>query len=234
MSKALYFLGGAFIGVVAGGAASWLFAKKKFEKQRDEEVESYKRAFQKNIMAKNEKLKADAEKARKLDSIVKEAKTQVHEIVDSHTMTDYENIIKNYETGTDYVSKKQKHDYTAHFSNDTESDDTEAMDDSDIDANDPYRPYEISDEEFFNDEETTKIELYLFNDGMLVDESWEPVEEIEKVVPKKIMDEFLANSDKDELFLKSDGRNCLYDVQKQDENWEGFVDRHPIIKETIY
>ena len=56
MSKALYFLGGAFIGAVAGGGASWLFAKKKFEKQRDEEVESYKRAFQKNIMAKNEKL----------------------------------------------------------------------------------------------------------------------------------------------------------------------------------
>ena len=42
---------------------------------------------------------------------------------------------------------------------------------------------------------------------------------------------FINNKDQDEIFTKSDARDCLYSICKQGETWEEFVQNHPIIIE---
>lgn len=223
MNKAICTTVGFIFGAAIGSAISWLVANKQYAERMAKELESYKKA-------------------------VKELASKDDDKEDKHFTEDeqeeiYQEIARNYDSEIEQATKDQPIDYTSFTMHDSFMDAvnenrnfikqaiSEPIEDADIDKNDPERPYVISDEEYYDDDVTTKIELFLFDDCLLTDENWDPIEEPEKIIPMEAMRVFINNKDQDEIFTKSDARDCLYSICKQGETWEEFVQNHPIIIE---
>ena len=227
MKKAAIAAIAMIFGAVIGGGAAYAYATYEYEKRMVKELDSYKRAL--------DALDMTDEKDESDDTVEHDAKTDIsEEPTVKKDPNDYEEIIQNYDREiaiavedqpvdyTEYAIKQSK-DYIKHAIADP-------IEDSEND-HDPAKPYVITDEEYYDDDEYTKIELFLFDDYLLTDELWDPLEEPEKVVPMADLKKFIENEDEDELFTKSDSRHCLYSICKQDETWDDFVRRHPIILE---
>ena len=227
MKKAAIAAIAMIFGAVIGGGAAYAYATYEYEKRMVKELDSYKRAL--------DALDMTDEKDESDDTVEPDAKTDISEEPPvKKDSNDYEEIIQNYDREiaiavedqpvdyTEYAIKQSK-DYIKHAIADP-------IEDSEND-HDPAKPYVITDEEYYDDDEYTKIELFLFDDYLLTDELWDPLEEPEKVVPMADLKKFIEDEDEDELFTKSDSRHCLYSICKQDETWDDFVRRHPIILE---
>lgn len=227
MKKAAIAAIAMIFGAVIGGGAAYAYATYEYEKRMVKELDSYKRAL--------DALDMTDEKDESDDTVEPDAKTDISEEPPvKKDPNDYEEIIQNYDREiaiavedqpvdyTEYAIKQSK-DYIKHAIADP-------IEDSEND-HDPAKPYVITDEEYYDDDEYTKIELFLFDDYLLTDEFWDPLEEPEKVVPMADLKKFIEDKDEDELFTRSDSRRCLYNICKQDETWDDFVRRHPIILE---
>ena len=227
MKKAAIAAIAMIFGAVIGGGGAYAYATYEYEKRMVKELDSYKRAL--------DALDMTDEKDESDDTVEPDAKTDISEEPPvKKDLNDYEEIVQNYDREiaiavedqpvdyTEYAIKQSK-DYIKHAIADP-------IEDSEND-HDPAKPYVITDEEYYDDDEYTKIELFLFDDYLLTDEFWDPLEEPEKVVPMADLKKFIEDEDEDELFTKSDSRHCLYNICKQDETWDDFVRRHPIILE---
>lgn len=206
-------------GAVIGSGLAYVYATQEYEKRMRKELDSYKRAL-------------DA--FGKQDDETEEEEPQNDILEENPQQTVYEEMPHNYDREIavavedqpiDYTefAVKQSRDYIRSVINDP-------IEDSEND-HDPEKPYVISDEEFYDDEDYTKIELFLFDDYLLTDEFWDPLEEPEKVIPMKDLKKFVEDDEEDEIFTRSDSRRCIYTITKQDETWDEFVKRHPIILE---
>lgn len=210
MSRAYIYAAVGFIaGVLSGVAAAGYYFHKRYEERLDEEVRSVKESFGRVYSYKGSHPDNDE-------------KTDI-------SVTDDDSIIKR-EVDT------SKTDYTKYFENPDITDEIAVIDEVETPEEDlapGEAPYVIDDYEYMQDEESTRIELLYFDDGLITDENWDPVEDLSRVVSKKDLEEFVK-SDEDSIYTRSDARHCIYIIEKQDEPWEGFVERHPIIKETSY
>lgn len=197
---------GFIAGALAGGAVAGYFFKKSYEKRLDDEVRSVEAAFDRvyGYSSKSEE-KNDKPSNVEEDSIIKRT-------VDT-----------------------SKTDYTVYYSTETDESNTDSKDISpeQDDVRSGEIPYVIDDQEYFDDANFTKIELLYFDDGIITDTDFDPVEDLVKIIPKDSLTEFV-NSDEDTIYTRCDARKCVYAIEKQDETWEGYVERHPIIKETSY
>lgn len=219
MNKFIYILGGALVGAAAGGVVSWFVANKYYEERMARETRSYKKAIDTFRASDDEDDQTD--------------------IFEEDTKEVYQQIASNYDAEIDSVNKDQPTDYTAYSGTNAVAESRNyirnaislPVDNPFVDEDDPERPYVIPDEDYYEDESTTKIELFLFDDLLLTDECWDPVEEPEKVIPMEALRAFVNNEDQDEIFTRSDYRDCLYSITKQGETWEEFVQNHPIIVE---
>lgn len=228
MKKAIYILGGAILGAVLGGAVSYLYSTKQYEERMAKEIDSYKQIVG-SIMANDEDETPDEP----------EEPEPEHDILeeDPHQKDDelYTEIAKTYGEDITMPMSDQVIDYTEFAVNQSRDYIKKAISKpvAKTDTRSPDQPYVITDEEFYDDTETTKIELFLFDDCLLTDENWDPLEEPEKVVPMDALKEFIENDDEDELFTRSDSRECLYNICKQGESWDEFVRKHPIVLEKV-
>lgn len=208
MSRAYIYAAVGFIaGVVSGAAVAGYYFKKKYEERLDAEVRSVKESFGRVYSGKKDSDHSDDE---------------------SNSITEDDSIIKrNVDTS--------KTDYTKCFDNPSvEPIDVKIDDGTQKEKLEPGEyPYVLDDYEYMQDDESTKIELLYFSDGLITDENWDPVEDLSRIIDPKDLEEFV-NSDEDSIYTRSDARQCIYIIEKQDETWEGFVERHPIIKETSY
>lgn len=210
MSRAYIYAAVGFIaGALSGAAAAGYYFHKKYEERLDEEVRSVKESF-----------------------------GRVYSYKDSHQDNDGETDISV--TEDDSIIKREvdtsKTDYTKYFENPNITDEITIKDEVEAPEEDlapGEAPYVIDDYEYMQDEESTKIELLYFDDGLITDENWDPIEDLSRIISKKDLEEFVE-SEEDSIYTRSDARHCIYIIEKQDEPWEGFVERHPIIKETSY
>ena len=228
MSKATYIAVGTILGALAGCIAGYFVATKKYEERLAEEVASYKKVCEKRYKKIDNEDKPEPEPPRAEDPI----ETDIKETYEAHAV-----VPGNPDTKIGIAAENQIVDYTTYFNQKAESIReaiSKPIEDEDIDKNDPERPYVITPDDYYDDEELTKIELYLFDDGLLTDDNWDPIEEPEKVVPMAALRAFVLDKDMDELFTKSDSRQCLYTIEKQRETWDEYVSHHPIIVDTRY
>ena len=227
MKKAAIAAIAMIFGAVIGGGAAYAYATYEYEKRMVKELDSYKRAL--------DALDMTDEKDESDDTVKPDAKTDISEEPPvKKDPSDYEEIVQNYDREIAIAVEDQPVDYTEYAIKQSKDYIKHAMADPIEDSendHDPAKPYVITDEEYYDDDEYTKIELFLFDDYLLTDELWDPLEEPEKVVPMADLKKFIENKDEDELFTKSDSRRCLYNICKQDETWDDFVRRHPIILE---
>lgn len=205
-------------GAVIGSGLAYVYATQEYEKRMRKELDSYKRALD----------ALDMQEA----TVEDEPENDISEETPHGTV--YEEMAHNYDREIAIAAEDQPIDYTEFAVKQSRDYIRNAINDPVEDSendHDPEKPYVISDEEFYNDEDSTKIELFLFDDYLLTDEFWDPLEEPEKVIPMADLKKFVEDNEEDEIFTRSDSRHCIYTITKQDETWDEFVKRHPIILE---
>ena len=201
----------------AGGAATGIYiSKKRYEARLAEEVESVKASYTRYIRECREKSSEN---------------TSAHEDVenddDLQEYTTYTAIAGNYALSLEKGAAEQTVDYTSY------TDESESSRNPDIPPS--PTPVVVSEDYYYeNEDDYTKIEIYLFDDGFMSDEDYEPIEDPNKIVQKADISKFLADDENDELFTKVDAKKCLYCISKQGETWDEVLRRHPFILETNY
>lgn len=190
MRRALPFV--AFgIGAAAGAAASWYFAKKKYEQIAQEEIDSVKEVFfkkhsniaddAKNDSSENEENKAAADKA----------------------MSD---IIE-------YASKLNDLGYTNY--SDMKASTPEAETEN---VTHTEQPYIISPDEFDEMEDYEAISLTYYADGVLADDMDELVEDVDDVVGGDFASHFGEYGD-DSVFVRNDRLKADYEILRDERNY---------------
>ena len=205
-------------GAVIGGGLAYVYATQEYEKRMRKELDSYKRALDALDMQET--------------TVEDEPENDISEETPHGTV--YEEMAHNYDREIAIAAEDQPIDYTEFAVKQSRDYIRNAINDPVEDSendHDPEKPYVISDEEFYDDEDYTKIELFLFDDYLLTDEFWDPLEEPKKVIPMKDLKKFVEDDEEDEIFTRSDSRRCIYTITKQDETWDEFVKRHPVILE---
>lgn len=218
MNKAAVAFVAMIFGAVIGGGLAYVYATQEYENRMRKELDSYKRALD----------ALDMQEA----TVEDEPENDISEETPHGTV--YEEMAHNYDREIAIAAEDQPIDYTEFAVKQSRDHIRNAINDPVEDSendHDPEKPYVISDEEFYNDEDSTKIELFLFDDYLLTDEFWDPLEEPEKVIPMADLKKFVEDNEEDEIFTRSDSRHCIYTITKQDETWDEFVKRHPIILE---
>lgn len=207
----------AFVaGLAAGAAGTWTFANKKAREDFDAKLDSVRKKY------------------KELGSVTENVSDISEETPDEKADSEetYVEIAKNYSDPVDYTS------YTQVESEEmvpTEEDTTK--EESDILHNDPTRPRVISEDDYYYEEEMTKLEICLFEtdgDPILTDDAWDPLDEPYKVITKEDLDAFVKQDEEDEIYTLCEARNCMYSISKQGLTWEEFLKANPIIIETRY
>lgn len=214
MNKTYIYAAIALLVGAAGGAATGVYiSKKRYEARLAEEVESVKVSYTRYIRECREKSSED---------------TLAHEDVDDpQEYTTYTTIAGNYDLALEKGAAEQTVDYTSY------ADETDSSGNPDIPPS--STPVVVSEDYYYeNEDDYTKIEIYLFDDGFMSDEDYEPIEDPNKIVQKADISKFLADDENDEMFTKVDTKKCLYCISKQGETWDEVLRRHPFILETNY
>lgn len=217
MNKTYIYAAIALVVGAAGGAATGVYiSKKRYEARLAEEVESVKASYTRYIRECREKSSEN---------------TPVHEDVenddDLQEYTTYTAIAGNYALSLEKGAAEQTVDYTSY------TDESDSSRNPDIPPS--STPVVVSEDYYYeNEDDYTKIEIYLFDDGFMSDEDYEPIEDPNKIVQKADISKFLADDENDELFTKVDAKKCLYCISKQGETWDEVLRRHPFILETNY
>lgn len=217
MNKTYIYAAIALVVGAAGGAATGVYiSKKRYEARLAEEVESVKASYTRYIREYREKSSEN---------------TSAHEDVenddDLQEYTTYTAIAGNYALSIEKGAAEQTVDYTSY------ADESDSSRNPDIPPS--STPVVVSEDYYYeNEDDYTKIEIYLFDDGFMSDEDYEPIEDSNKIVQKADISRFLADDENDELFTKVDAKKCLYCISKQGETWDEVLRRHPFILETNY
>lgn len=216
---------GASIGLVVGAVISWAYCKKQYEERMVKELKSYRKALT-SIQESYDKSSSD-------DS--GDSEENVEEDVVAKTADEIVN--ENYDSGIEIASNYQAIDYTAYYheraceKSKAELTDYIDSEEDEYDKNDPEQPYVISVEDFQEAREDNEraYDLFLFDDGLITDECWDPIEDIDKIVPAKALKDFIENESDCELYTKNDARKCYYYIEKQGVTYDYFVRTNPVL-----
>ena len=216
------------LGVGSGFGGAYIYLKKKHEEKLAEEVDSLKKAY-------------GRQSRRNVSDIVSNDIHDENDVESTVEKNDYVDLVNDLGYDDD-DSEKKTVEYTNYYKTESIDDfpeDTETIED--LPTNDPYRPRVISDEEYYDYEDTyERIEINLFEndsdktDYTLTDIAWEPLEEPFKVICKTDLENFIEQDEEDEIFTVCDGRHCVYSIMKQGQSWDEFLRNNPVIVETRY
>ena len=211
-------------GMVVGGSIAASVLKNKYSKMLSTNVESVKKAYKE----KNEFRKEKPVEARE------------EPIKDVYDRPQPDRITENYSGEIAKASEEQNTDYSKFFDNDVDDADMNPYSEvvnviESVEKDDkPSAPRVISEDEYYDEsDDTPRIILDLYDDGILTDDMHRPIEEIDKIVDPDILQEFIDDESESEMFVKVDSRNCIYCIEKQGETWEHMLDRHPRFREEF-
>ena len=148
------------VGAAAGSAATWLYAKKYYERIAQEEIDSVKAVFSE----------------RKPDTVVKNNNVQEE---NQHKA----DIAKLKPDLVNYAAKLQEEGYT-NYTKHSEK----IIEEKEVPM--PNKPYIISPEEFGESGNYTQISLTYYSDGVLADDEDEIIEDIDDTVGEDFADHF--------------------------------------------
>lgn len=148
------------VGAAAGSAATWLYAKKYYERIAQEEIDSVKAVFSEH----------------KPDTVVKNNNVQEE---NQHKA----DIAKLKPDLVNYAAKLHEEGYT-NYTKHSEK----IIEEKDVPM--PNKPYIISPEEFGESGNYTQISLTYYSDGVLADDEDEIIEDIDDTVGEDFADHF--------------------------------------------
>lgn len=189
MNKATPFITFA-IGAVAGAAASWYFAKKKYELIAQEEIKSVKDVF-----------------AKRIEAISPEPSKNVSDAEEkAERAKDKPGIIE-------YASKLNDEGYTNYSNVEMSFPDVETKETMGKET-----PYIISPDEFGEEDEYETISLTYYADGVLADDMDYLVEDVEETVGNNYASHFGEYED-DSVFVRNDRLKADYEILMDERNY---------------
>lgn len=198
MNKEIIYIASFVAGAAIGSVVTWQLLKTKYEQIAQEEIDSMKEFF--------------AEK-KKEDELERKSEPRLKEDRDP----DGNETPKEERKEMIIVSKEiaNKYDYTAHSS-------TEKKEEEEEDMNDLNEPYVIPPEEYGEYMDYEQIELTYFQDGVLTDENYIPIDDIEGTVGIGFEDHFGEYED-DSVYVRNDMRRCEYEILADERNFSDVV-----------
>lgn len=193
MSKEIIYIASFVAGAAIGSVVTWQLLKTKYEQIAQEEIDSMKEFF--------------AEK-KKEDELERKSEDQDPDGNETPKEERKEMIIVSKEIAN-------KYDYTAHSS-------TEKKEEEEEDMNDVNEPYVIPPEEYGEYMDYEQIELTYFQDGVLTDENYIPIDDIEGTVGIGFEDHFGEYED-DSVYVRNDVRRCEYEILADERNFSDVV-----------
>lgn len=201
MSRALPFV--AFgIGAVAGAAASWYFAKKKYEQIAQEEIDSVKQVF--SSMKAADLPKDDIQENDMVP------RTKAPEPKDDRDMMTY-------------ATKLNEEGYTNYSNMEIAMPDVET--EKFVKSE---RPYIISPEEFDELDDYEAISLTYYADDVLADDMDYPVEDVDSVVGTDFASHFGEYED-DSVFVRNDRLKADYEILKDERYYSDVRNSKPYL-----
>lgn len=179
----LAFIAGAAVGV----AASWKYAKNKFEAQYQEDIKAIKRRF--------------AQQEEMFEEYVEKTSERISDVADA---------ARRNRDMREYASQIDKLDYTDYSSTETVKKGDENM---------IERPYVIPPEEYGELAGYTPVSLTYYEDGILADSCYNPIEDIDDIVGLDSLDTFGEYED-DSVYVRNDRLKCDYEILKDYRNFD--------------
>ena len=90
-------------------------------------------------------------------------------------------------------------------------------------VDDMERPYVISYEEFGELDGYNIVSLMYFNDNVLTDSQYEPIEDADSIVGLDFLEHF-GDEDEDSVFVRNDKRKTDYEILKDERNYADLLD----------
>lgn len=90
-------------------------------------------------------------------------------------------------------------------------------------VDDVERPYVISYEEFGELDNYNIVSLMYFNDGVLTDSQYEPVEDADSIIGLESLEHF-GDEEDDSVFVRNDKRKTDYEILKDERNYADLLD----------
>lgn len=203
------------IGVVVGAGVTWKYTTDKYEKQRQEDMNSLRRIIVENHLEDDEeieeKLEEEVVEDTHVDTIVTPLKPDIME----------------------YAAMLQKSGYID-YTNVSVNGDEEPIEDDLAQIDIPVtvdRPYVITPEDYgeFDDYETISL-TYYGEDGILTDENDEIVDDPDYIIGLESLASFGEYED-DSVFVRNDTLKCDYEVLWDNRKYADVVITKPYILE---
>lgn len=185
-------------GAVTGAAATWFYAKKKYELIAQEEINSVKETLTARLNDYTNGLEPDPkEQEPETPEITEEDKEEYKEVLGT----------VNYSAYSDEPKKKSGKKNTK------KNKEVEPV----IDENEPYV---IAPEEFGDDDDFETESLYYFADGHLTDDQYELIDDIEGMVSYNALEMFGTNEgDEDTVYVRNPQLKCDFEILQDIRNY---------------
>lgn len=182
LKSLLYFVAGAGI----GSAVTWYIVKDKYREIAEEEIESIKERY-----AKKEKALTTEDTNMTLDEMKEQA--------------------RNKPDISEYVKKINKAGYTNYSDADNQSEEQPDDEEQHISIVQEDRPYVISPDEFGELDDYALIELLYFEDGVVADNNYEILENLDDVIGEESLKHF-GEYEEDAVHVRNDRLKSDYEI----------------------
>ena len=201
MSKSVIALAAFTLGAAAGAAGSWYYAKIKFKKEAQDQIDDFL-DYQKR---KNEKdISEESEEPKSVDVTVK-PKVKV-EVAVNNDQEEYENQVKEsgYVNYSD-ISKPEKKQETKLGEE---------------------KPYVISPEEFGENYDYETITLTYYSDDVLADDNDDIIYDVDALVGQESLTHF-GEYEEDSVHVRNDKKKCAFEILLSERTYEELLDAKP-------
>ena len=194
------------LGIGVGAATGYFYAKEKYEKEKDEEVEEIREYYKEKLEKSNDELK------KTLDAVEKyEGKAKDEQL--------FEDKEKVRETG-DLGPSKESHKVDYNKVGKKEMMQEENAEKEHPEEEDSDFPYLITQDEFENDRnEFDKVTLtYYIQNDTLTDENDEPIIDVDELISTDIYNEL--NDIDGDVFVRNASLQTDFEIDKFNEKYE--------------
>lgn len=211
MNKSLY-LATFIAGAAIGSAATWFYTKTKYERIAQEEIDSVKKAFSKKNDNDTEMNNAEPEPiVEERNTAYEEAKQKAEAAREKPNMMEYATML-NEERYVDEETPKIKK---------TSKKKSKKIKEEEVKVVEE-RPYVISPDEFGEMDDYETISLTYFEDGVLTDDEYNIIEDIESMIGEDSLTHFGEYED-DSVFVRNDAAQCDYEILRDMRSYEDIM-----------
>lgn len=192
------FIVGAVVGAVSTFFGVNTYLKKQYDDKMDEEIQSVKDSFRNQLRIIKESYDRQAAKETDISNPPK-----VQNEIDKKEDTNKTEALKEYE------NIKRSNNYICY---------SDAEQKGKEDEVEEGKPYVITGDQFGEYPDYDAMDLLYFADGVLTDDDYNVIEDIDATISKSSLDHF-GEYEEDTVYVRNDELACDYNVTKDERNY---------------